>query len=158
MRTDGIALPESRYQKPYQVAAKLMYGFFYGDEDAAGNEADARLLLACLEGAVLTALKDGLGDASLRALAAAVSGDGAATQKIALLPLSVLKREIAEKTALALLQTLTGGFIDDYSAPADLNVTLPTAQTADTAPLHFLISLLRLFAEFLQRLFGAGSA
>ena len=148
----GITLPESRYQKPYQAAAKLMYGFFYGDEDAAGNAADVRLLQTCLEGAVLTALKDGFGNASLRALAAALSGDGALTKKIALLPPSVLKREIAEKTALALLQTLTGGFIDDYSAPADLNVTLPITQTTDTAPLHFLIRILRLFVEFWQRL------
>ncbi len=147
----GIAVPASGYQKPYQVAAKLMYGFFYGDEDAAGNEADARLLLACLEGAVLTALNDGFRESALRALAAALS-DNAVAAGLASSPLAAVKRVIAEQTALALLETLTGGFIDDYSAPADLNVTLPAGSARDAAPLHPLIRFLRLLAEFWKRL------
>ena len=150
----GITVPESDYIKPYQVAAKLMYGFFYGDEDAAGNEADAKLLLACLEGAVLTALNDGFSESSLRALASALSGDDALTKRIAAMPVSTLKRQIAEKTALSLLETLTGGFIDDYSAPEDLNVTLPTGKTTNAVTLHILIRIFRLFAELLNRLFN----
>ncbi len=148
----GVPVPESGYRKPYQVASQIMYGFFYGDEDAAANEADVRLLLTCLEGAVLTALNDGFSESSLRALAAALSGDGALTERIAAMPLPTLKRQLAEKTALALLETLTGGFIDDYSAPADLRVALPTDQTADAAPLHPMLRLARLLLEFLKRL------
>lgn len=150
----GITVPESGYQKPYQVAAKIMYGFFAGDEDTEGNEADARLLLTCLEGAVLTALKDGFGDSSLRALAWELSGSESLTKRIAAMPVSALKRQIAEKTALALLETLTGGFIDDYSAPEDLNVTLPTGKTTNAVTLHVLIRIFRLFAELLNRLFN----
>ena len=149
----GISVPASDYKKPYQAAAKLMYGFFAGDEDAEGNEADIRLLLACLEGAVLTALNDGFSDSSLCALASALSGNEFLTKKLATMPLPTLKREIAERTALALLETLTGGFIDDYSAPEDLNVTLSAGKTTNTAPLHVLIRLARLFCEFLKRLF-----
>ena len=148
----GITVPESAFQKPYQVAAKIMYGFFYGDEDAAGNEADARLLLTCLEGAVLTVLKDGWDDTSLYALAAALPR-GASAGTVVTTPLAALKREIAGQTALALLQTLAGGFVDDYCAPEDLNVVLPTGGTAESAPLHFLVRILRLLTEFLKRLF-----
>ncbi len=149
----GIPVPQSGYRKPYQVAAKIMYGFFAGDEDAEANAADTRLLLACLEGAVLTALKEGFNESSLRALAASF-GDGSPAAKLAAMPLSELKREIAEKTALALLETVTGGFIDDYSAPADLNVTLPADETAPAAPLHAIIRIFRLLAEFWKRLLG----
>ena len=150
----GITVPKSGWRKPYQVAAKLMYGFFYGDEDTDGNEADVKLLLACLEGAVLTALRDGFSESSLRGLASALSGSEALTKKIAAMPIAALKREIAENTALALLNTLTGGFIDDYSAPEDLNVTLPTEKTTSTVTMHVLIRIFRLFAELLNRLFN----
>ena len=150
----GISVPESGYQKPYQVAAKIMYGFFAGDEGTEGNEAAVKLLLTCLEGAVLTALNDGFGDSSLRALASTLSGDDALTKRIAAMSVSILKRQIAEKTALALLETLTGGFIDDYSAPEDLNVTLPTGKTTNAVTLHVLIRIFRLFAELLNRLFN----
>ncbi|MBQ7598381.1 MAG: metallophosphoesterase [Clostridia bacterium] len=150
----GITVPESDYRKPYQVAAKIMYGFFHGDEDAAGNEADVKLLLACLEGAVLTALKDGFSESSLRTLASALPGSELLTNKLATMPLSKLQREIAEKTALALLETLTGGFIDDYSTPEDLNVSLPSSVSGDATALHASIHAFRLVAEFFQRLFG----
>ena len=70
------------------------------------------------------------------------------------MPVSILKRQIAEKTALALLETLTGGFIDDYSAPEDLNVTLPTGKTTNAVTLHVLIRIFRRFAKLLNRLFN----
>lgn len=73
-----------------------MYGFFAGDEDADGNKADVKLLLACLEGAVLTALNDGISESSLKALAFAFS-DGSAASEIAKMPPAALKREIAER-------------------------------------------------------------
>ena len=143
-----IAVPQSEYRKPYEVAAKLMYGFFYGDEDAAGNAADTRLLLTCLEGAVLTAMQDGIRESALRELALALNGKTA-------LQSADWMRELAEKTALALLETLAGGFIDDYSAPADLNVTLTFRENrSDAAPVHILVKLFRLFIRFWERIFG----
>jgi len=81
-------------------------------------------------------------------------GSESLTKKLVTTPFSTLKKEIAEKTALALLETITGGFIDDYSAPEDLNVTLPTEKATNTAPLHVLIRVFRMFVEFFQRLFG----
>ncbi len=144
-----ISVPESEYRKPYQVAAKLMYGFFHGDEDAAGNERDIKLLLTCLEGAILTAILDGFDAASLASLIQAVSGKNV---NITSFKNSVLIRETAENIALALVQTLAGGFIDDYSAPEDLNVTLTTETADNTAPLHFLIRVLNIISEFLKRL------
>ena len=151
----GVPVPQSDYRKPYEVAAKLMYGFFYGDEDAAGNEADARLLLTCLEGAILTAMKSAGDESSLRALALAmgIGTDGAAALSSS--QPAEWTRQLAEQAAMALLETLAGGFVDDCSAPADLNVTLTfDANRADAAPLHPLVRLVRLFAELLRRLFA----
>ena len=154
-----IGVAQSGYQKPYEVAAKLMYGFFYGAEDAAGNAADTRLLLTCLEGAVLTAMNSAADESDLRALALAmdIKTEGAAALS-ALRP-AVWTRQLAERMALALLESLAGGFIDDYSAPADLNATLTFGESrTDAAPLHILIKIIRLFVEYWKRLFAASYA
>ena len=150
-----IEVPQSAYRKPYEVAAKLMYGFFHGDEDAAGNKNDTELLLRCLEGAILTLIRSDPDKASLRLLACAMEIKTDAAQAAASLPGSVWARELAERMALALLETLAGGFIDDCSAPADLNVTLTFSENrADAVPLHLFVQLFRLLAELCERTFG----
>ena len=147
-----IEVPQSAYQKPYEVAAKLMYGFFHGDEDAAGNKEDTALLLTCLEGAVLTAIRNDPDQASWRLLARAMEIKTGAAEAVSSLQSSAWVRQLAEKMALALLETLAGGFVDDYSAPADLNVTLTFGENRSAAvPVHLFVQLLRLFAELCKR-------
>ena len=63
-------------------------------------------------------------------------------------------RETAEKLALALLETLAAGIADDYSEPADLNVTLRFSAAGETVPLHALIRFIRLVLGFVKRAFG----
>ena len=148
-----IAVPQSAYRKPYEVAAKLMYGFFHGDEDAAGNRKDTELLLTCLTGAALTAVQNGVRESDLRALAVAMHSQTVFAQTLSSLPPSVRMRQLAETLATALLEMLAGGFVDDYSAPTDLNVTLTFRESrSDTAPVHILIKLFRLFIRFWQRI------
>ena len=150
----GVAVPQSGYIKPYEVAAKIMYGFFYGDEDAAGSEEDVQLLLTCLEGAILTALTDGAEENDLCALAGALDVRTDLAAGLSSLPGTVRMRQLARKLAAALLETLAGGFVDDCSAPADLNVTLTFRESRSEAlPLHLLIRLFRAFAELWKRLF-----
>ena len=150
-----IEVPESGCTKPYEVAAKIMYGFYHGDEDAVGNEQDAALLLKCLEGAVLTPMKRDGDESSLKALAVAlgIKAEGAAALSSPKPAKWTL--QLAETVALALLETLAGGFTDDYSVPGDLNVTLSSGESrADAAPLSFIAKLFRLFAELLKRTFA----
>ena len=143
----GVTVPASDYKKPYQVAANIMYGFFHGDEATISSEADVELLLTCIEGAVLTALRSGVDSGALRALTEAVAG------KASSLPTSAAMRRTAEKIALALLQTLAGGFTDDYSDPSDLSAVLNVSAVENTVPLHFTVRLWRLFLEFWKRIF-----
>ena len=150
-----IDVPESNYTKPYEVAANIMYGFYHGDEDAAGSERDASLLLTCLEGAVLTAMKSAGDESSLKALAAAlgIKAEGAAALSSA--KPAAWTRQLAETVALALLETLAGGFTDDYSAPGDLNVTLSSGENRkEAAPLGLIAKLFRLFSELIKRTFA----
>ena len=147
-----IEVPQSAYQKPYEVAAKLMYGFFHGDEDAAGNQADTALLLTCLEGAILTAIQNEPDQGALRLLARAMKIKTDVAAAASSLQTSAWARQLAEQMALALLQTLAGGFVDDYSVPADLNVTLTFSENRkDAAPVHLIVQLVRLLAELCRR-------
>ena len=149
----NISVPESPYRKPYEAAAKLMFGFFHGDEDASGNEKDVQLLLVCLEGALLTAMKDAADESSLRALAAAMKIKIDAAKTVSSTQTAAWMRQLAEKLAEAFLETLAGGFVDDYSAPSDLNVTLTFDESRTSAsPLHFVVKLFRMFIEFVQKL------
>ena len=151
-----ISVAQSDYKKPYEVAAKLMYGFFKGDEDAAGNEEDTHLLLTCLEGAIISVMPSGADESSLRLLAKAMKVKTDCAESLSSLRSSELTRLIAEEMALALVETLAGGFVDDFSAPSDLNVTLSFDESKDDAsPLHLIVKLFRLFTEFWKRLFAA---
>lgn len=144
----GVTVPPSAYQKPYQAAATIMYGFFHGDEETISSEADVELLLRCIEGAALTAMQNGIGDDALRELVVRVTGTAASA------PSSALLRRASEKIALALLQTLMGGFTDDYSDPSDLDVTLTFQQAENTVTLHAVVRLWNLIVEFFKRLFN----
>lgn len=141
LRQYGIPVAQSACQKPYEVAAKLMYGFFHGDEQTIGSEADTALLLTCLQGAILSAAQH-MPNRTLGALVTAVTGKALSVRAL---------RDWSEQWATALLETLAGGIVDDYSAPADLNVTLQTAPRKDTVTVHPLIRLFRLMREFLFR-------
>ena len=141
----GVSVPASGYRKPYEVAAKLMYGFFHGDERTVSSEADTALLLKCLEGAVLTAVKELPDKEAVGALVYQLTGQ----------PLSsATLRVTAEKMALSLLETLAGGITDDYSEPADLNTTLSFSAIRGTVPMHGLVRVFRLIIEFVKRVFG----
>ena len=142
LRPYGISVPQSAYQKPYEVAATLMYGLFHGDEATISSRADTELLLVCLQGALLAAAQHMPTPKTLDALVTAVTGRALSKQSL---------RKWSEQWALALLETLAGGIVDDYSAPADLNVTLRWEPQANTVTVHPLLRLLRLIGEFFTR-------
>ena len=145
LRPYGIRVPQSAYQKPYEVASTLMYGLFHGDEATISSRADTELLLVCLQGAVLSAAQHLPAPKTLRALVTAVTGMALSKQSL---------RSWSEQWAMALLETLAGGIVDDYSAPADLNVTIQSESREDTVTLHPLLRIFRLLAEFFTRCFA----
>ena len=145
LRPYGISVSQSAYQKPYEVAATLMYGLFHGDEATISSRADTELLLVCLQGAVLSAAQHLPAPKTLGALVTAVTGKALSKQSL---------RAWSEQWAMALLETLAGGIVDDYSAPADLNVTLRWEVQDNAVTVHPLLRLFRLLAEFFSRRFA----
>ena len=108
------------------------------------SRADTELLLVCLQGALLAAAQHMPTPKTLDALVTAVTGRALSKQSL---------RKWSEQWALALLETLAGGIVDDYSAPADLNVTLRWEPQANTVTVHPLLRLIRLLTEFFTRRF-----
>jgi hypothetical protein len=62
-------------------------------------------------------------------------------------------RQTAETIALALLETLAGGFTNDHSDPSDLRAALTYQGAGHTAPLHFAVQLRDLSRSFWKRVF-----
>ncbi|MBQ7541517.1 MAG: metallophosphoesterase [Clostridia bacterium] len=145
----GVDVPASRFQKPYQAAAAVMYGFFHGDEATVSGEENVRLLLRCLEGALLSAMQNGVDDASLGSLIRSVTGKAAA---LSASRRTDALRDTAERMALALVQTAANGFTDDYSAPSDLDETLRFQENSGTAATHITAQIFRLLLLFLKHL------
>ncbi|MBQ7595982.1 MAG: metallophosphoesterase [Clostridia bacterium] len=139
----GVSVPESTYKKPYETAAKLMYGFFHGDEQTISSQEDVLLLEKCIEGAILTAARDLPDNEMLGELVFAVTGKTLTNTSM---------REMAENLAHAFLETLAGGIVDDYSDPADLNVSLPVTQPGKTVTLHILLRIFKIFNKIINKM------
>ena len=117
----GVVVPQSSYQRPYQPAANIMYGFFRGDEADVGSKGDVTLVRVCLEGAVLYAMETALTRGEQDKLVAALCKYSPRTARKNGL------RIAAGKIADALLGAIAGGFCDDYCAPDDVALTVGDA-------------------------------
>ena len=139
----GVSLPESEYRKLYQPAAKIMYGFFHGNETSVSSRTDAELVRKGVQAALLYGLQTALPESRR------------VTEFAAALPGAKTAREIADRFADALICTLADGFTDDYSAPDDLACALPfgTAPQTGTRPLSVFLRILQMCVRFFSRCF-----
>ncbi len=147
----GYKIPESDYAKPYQVASKIIYGFYYGDEDADGNEKDVDLLLLILKAAV-TDIIAGTAKGDYAAFINAIAGFDVNNELVT----SAVGLNYADDAAgivvKALFNTIAGGLTDDCSQPADINVSFNFASSQEASPvLGILAKIIRLITEFIER-------
>ncbi len=147
----GYKIPESDYVKPYQVASEIMYGFYHGDEDAAGNEKDADLLLLILKAAVTNIIAETTkGDYAefINAIAGFDVNNELVTSAAGL----NYADDVAGIVVKALFYTIAGGLTDDCSEPADINVSFNFASSQEVSPvLGVLAKIIRLITEFIER-------
>ncbi len=124
----GCTLPESDYERIYQVVAVIYGGFYHGDEDESVKENEYPLLYDCLK-SVLAYTLAGVSFSSY-----ALSDYGEMLEKAGyskefgnlVSDIAQVNFEKSEADILvsAILEKVTAGIIDDYSEPADINVTL----------------------------------
>ncbi|HBL40358.1 MAG TPA: hypothetical protein DDY98_01835 [Ruminococcaceae bacterium] len=141
-----IAVTDS--EKLYQVAAKIMYGFYHGNEAQTSDSRNVELLFDCL--------KASLAYGSL----ALISPNGKVPEfAVAALAKINFRDGLADDAVMALARTLAGGFTDDLSYEQDIDTVLDLSGSAtgsDTIPLSIVRKILNILREVLRRLFRIG--
>ena len=123
----GIAIPDSDYTDVIDVAAILYAAHLRGDETAGFDSDETALLIAGLEAVLVYALTNVPTE-----IVNALLTDILPSDKMIQLPAGVtdaaakimFARSAAKIILHEILRPLAGGIVDDYSAPADLNITL----------------------------------
>ena len=150
----GITLPESNYTDVIDVAAILYAAHLRGDETLGFDSDETTLLIAGLEAVLAYALSNIPVE-----IANALLADILPADKVIQVPSSAVSftaRFMYMKTASKIimheiLRPLAKGIVDDYSVPADLNVTLEPygnseAPDGNTANITFL-SIMKQFIK-----------
>ena len=147
-RAGGAELPQSGYEMPYQLAAKVYSAFYAGDEEKQLANGETELLFLCLKAVILQALND-LAFKDINAFAESI---GLNTKDIAVSFKAKIYYSdlLAAKLAEALIVSLTAGLTSDLSDPADLNVTINLAESVPVLiPLSFFEKILYFFKAFI---------
>ncbi len=141
----GKQLAQSECEKLYQVAAKIMYGFYHGNEAKTGDARQTELLL------------DGV-KASLAYGACALAAPNGRVWEPAVAALARVNfNPVAQSGVLALAETLAGGFTDDLSYAEDLDTVLHLSGSAEpdaAVPLSLFKKIWNIMREFFVRLFA----
>ena len=123
----GITIPDSDYTDVIDVAAILYAAHLRGDETAGFDSDETALLIAGLEAVLVYALTN-VPIEIVNALLTDILPDDKMIQLPAGITTSAARVMFAKNAAKVILheilRPLAGGIVDDYSAPADLNVTL----------------------------------
>ena len=140
----GKQIAKTGCDKPYQVAARIMYGFYHGNEAETSDARSTELLLDCVK-------------AALAYGACALAGpNGQVWEPAAAVLARVNFCGAAEPAALALAETLAGGFTDDLSYAQDLDTVLELSKPADpndAVPLSLFRKIWNMIREYFSRLF-----
>ena len=143
----GFTLPESDYERPYQIVAAVMSNFYYGDEREM--ESETELVFLCLKAIVLhfgvTLASDAPVGSLLNFLGIRLDEDFSLSGE-------EFPKVVTEKSLQALLTALLGGITEDYSEPSDINAELDTSAKAPDISLisrivNFLLSVFKAFSK-----------
>lgn len=125
--TAGMSIPESEYTDVIDVAAVIYANHLKGDETFGFDSDETTLLLTGLEAVLVDALVNAPTEAVNALLTDIFPEDNLLKSPECFTTASaraIYMQNAAKKIVREILRPLAGGMVDDYSAPADLNVTL----------------------------------
>ena len=139
----GKQIAKTDSEKPYQVAAKIMYGFYHGNEAETSDARSTELLLDCVKAALAYGA------------CALTSPNGRVWEPAVSVLAKVNFCGAAEPAELALAETLAGGFIDDLSYAQDLDTVLELSKPVDqndAVPLSLFKKIWNMIKEYFSGL------
>lgn len=152
--TAGMTIPDSEYTDVIDVAAVIYANHLKGDETFGFDSDETTLLLTGLEAVLVYALVNAPTEAVNALLTDILPEDNMLRSPeffTTAAARTVYMQNAAKKIVREILRPLAGGMVDDYSAPADLNVTLepygPTdcvkGDTAAITPFAIFVQVIR---------------
>ncbi len=152
--TAGMTIPDSEYTDVIDVAAVIYANHLKGDETFGFDSDETTLLLTGLEAVLVYALVNAPTEAMNALLTDILPEDNMLKSPeffITAAARTVYMQNATKKIVREILRPLAGGMVDDYSAPADLNITLepygPTdcvkGDTAAITPFAIFMQVIR---------------
>ena len=160
---EGIAnsvkceIPESDYEMVYQVVAKVMNGFYHGDEPDSIKETEIPLLLdcvkVCLAHCISNMLYSGRAMSEFDSLITELTGTSPKISKIKRLTKLNYAAAASCKIVEAVVEPLLSGLSCDFSAPYDIDVTIDGYYSSPVIKSDTPLSWLKRIALYFRHLF-----
>lgn len=150
----GVEIPESDYQRVYQLAAKIMNGFYHGDEDESIKTTEFPLFFACFKAVLARTLVNfGFTTTTAKTLNTFLSDTFGVDPYNKILTETAkvtYASEAADKILKSVLYNLCDGLVEDLSEPSDINTTITGYGVNDTAVKEFQLSTFKRILIFLK--------
>ena len=150
----GVELPESDYERVYQIAAKFMGGFYHGDESETMKTVEFPLFYACFK-AVLVRTITNLTFTTYTAkivneIVGAVFGVKPYDKMLADGSKLINASEAVDTVLESVLYNVCDGLVEDLSEPADISITIDGYGTNNTAKKEVQLDTFKKIILFLK--------
>ncbi len=153
----GMEIPKSDYEKLYQVAAKIMSGFYHGDEPESTKETEFPLFYACVKAVLARSVANlafcttpsKIADSVLKI----ITGNNPYGYVLNETSDFFMAQGITDYILESTLLTVTNGFTTDFSQPDDINIIISGYGINDSAektvPLNIFEKIMAFIKNFL---------
>lgn len=150
----GTELPESNYERVYQLAAKFMGGFYHGDESETMRTVEFPLFYACFKVVLVRALTNltftTYTAKILNEVVGAIFGVKPYDKMLADGTKLLNASEAVDMVLESVLYNVADGLVEDLSEPADINITIDSYGKNDTANKEVQLSTFKKILFFLK--------
>lgn len=153
-KLSGMTLPKSDYQRVYQLAAKIMNGFYHGDEAASIKDTEFPLFFACFKAVLARTITNFAFTTRTAKAYNSVMGRLFGVEPYDMMLEGTAKLGYSLKAADTILQSvlynLCDGLVEDLSEPSDITLTITGYGVNDTAAKEFQLSVFKRILMFLK--------
>lgn len=156
-KISGVEIPKSDYERVYQLAAKIMNGFYHGDEEESIKTTEFPLFFACFKAVLARTITNfKFTTKTAKAFNSFVS------EKFGIEPYDLALKgtakigyasHAADKILQSVLYNLCDGLAEDLSEPSDISVTITGYGVNDTAVKEFQLSTFKRIILFIKNFF-----
>lgn len=152
----GYILPESGYERVYQIVAALMGNFFHGDSGETSLDEETALLLDCIRAALAHCLVNLIAEGGLNNLLGYLNIELPKDRLVSEAARITCAQSIASELVTSVITPLLQGIADDYSEPDDINAELDlnnvNSSLVNRASMNIFESIIRYFYRLFKAL------